>query len=373
MPSKDFHRHILVVAGGSESRSSYAQMLTADPQFRYTTVESDSGTEALELCLIERPDCVLLDFALTDLSGLEFLTVLSREYRNAFIPIVALIDLQDEGLMEAAMRLGAQDYLVKGELTQSALQLTVNRVIEKVSLRRQLAAKRLEFEQFAGTVARDLEGPLRRVVGYTQILRHEAKERLSPRGQECLELISSHARTMGALVEDLLSYATTLHTRGAPPEPVDLEAMTRHVVSCLEDQIRESGAVIEIGEMVTVTADRTSIREVLKNLITNAVMYRGVDEPRIEIQSLLDQDYMTLTVKDNGVGIDIEDQERIFLPLTRLHRRDRAPGNGLGLAKCRKIVEKYGGQIRVRSALGEGAIFTVVLPQSTIQTTVPLA
>ena len=140
------------------------------------------------------------------------------------------------------------------------------------------------------------------------------------------------------------------------------------------DGIEASGAIVNVGEMVSITGDRTKIVQILKHLISNAVKFHKPDErAKVEIQSLYDGDYMHLMIKDDGIGIDEEDHERIFTPLKRLHRDWGYEGLGLGLALCRRLVEQEGGQIWVRSSLGEGAIFNVTLPQSTIQTTVPIA
>ena len=374
MPVIGYHRHILIVDASPADREAFGRMLVRDSNYSYTIVETDSAHDALQLCLTERPDCILLGVNLPDQGGVSFLQDFKRDYKEAYIPIVMLSEPGDEGAAVEAVKLGAQDYLVKGETTTEELLVTVNNAMDRVALGKKLALKQEELEEFAATAAKDLEGPLRRVVGYTEILEQEAAGKLGDRGMECLGLIAIHAKAMGHLVGELLAYTTTLNAHGRPPERVDLETLTRHVLSCLNDEIEATGAVIEIGEMVSITADRTEMVQLVTHLISNAVKFHKPEQPaKVEIQSLYDGDYMHLTIKDNGIGIDREDRERIFTPLKRLHRDRGYKGNGIGLAKCRRIVEQYGGQIWVRSALGEGAIFHVALPQSTIQTTVPIA
>lgn len=226
----------------------------------------------------------------------------------------------------------------------------------------ELARSNSELEQFASIASHDLQEPLRKVRTFTQELSLTESEQLSERGRDYLERANAAAERMQRLIEDLLKFSRVA-THGRPFEPVDLGQVTGEVLRDLELEVSRAGAVVEVGKLPTVLADELQMRQLMQNLISNALKFRreGVT-PRVEVEARGSEDQLRLIVRDNGIGFEPEYATRIFRVFERLHGRGRYPGTGIGLALCRKIAERHGGTIVAESQLGEGSTFTVILP-----------
>jgi light-regulated signal transduction histidine kinase (bacteriophytochrome) len=173
---------------------------------------------------------------------------------------------------------------------------------------------------------------------------------------------------MSVLIDDLLRFSRVT-TRALPPEKVDLSRVAREVISDLDTAVEEARAVIHVGDLPTVIADPLQMRQLLQNLIANAVKFHrpGVSpDVRVERVQPDDPSYVGFSVSDNGIGFEPEYGERIFRVFERLHSRDVYAGTGIGLALCRKIAERHGGTIVAESATDEGSRFTVLLPAAGI-------
>jgi len=169
---------------------------------------------------------------------------------------------------------------------------------------------------------------------------------------------------MHTLIENLLEYSR-VGSRGKPLEPVDMAAILDDVTKGLEAGLNEAGAEIIVeGELPRVSGDADQLRQLLQNLISNAVKFRGRRKPRIRIQATSLGDEWHFRVSDNGIGIEPRFAERIFVIFQRLHSRDSYPGTGIGLALCRRIVDRHGGRIWVDSIPGEGSTFSFTLPSA---------
>ena len=152
-------------------------------------------------------------------------------------------------------------------------------------------------------------------------------------------------------------------TQGHPFRPVDLAEVTRQVLVDLETQVEDTGAVVHVGALPIISGDELQIRQLMQNLISNALKFRreGVP-PEVGIESTVSDGFVTLSVRDNGIGFDPRYSQRIFRVFERLHGRTEYPGTGIGLALCRKIAERHGGQITAESQPGAGSTFIVTLP-----------
>ncbi len=166
---------------------------------------------------------------------------------------------------------------------------------------------------------------------------------------------------MQQLIEDLLRYSRVA-TQGRPFSLVDLGRVTDDVVEDLADVITQSGAVINIGPLPVISADPTQMRQLMQNLVSNAIKFRreGVT-PQIDVAATPDEGWVKIVVRDNGIGFEPQYARRIFRVFERLHGRGTYPGTGIGLALCRKIAERHGGTVSAESVLGEGSAFTVTL------------
>ncbi|HEV2296412.1 MAG TPA: PAS domain S-box protein [Tepidisphaeraceae bacterium] len=235
--------------------------------------------------------------------------------------------------------------------------------------RKELERSNAELQQFAYVASHDLQEPLRMVASYTQLLSRRYKGKLGPEADEFIHFAVDGAQRMQVLINDLLAYSR-VGTRGRAFEPVDLNEVLEVVKANLKVAIEESNVqIVTTGELPTVEGDRTQLVQLMQNLVGNAIKFRRPDAPpRVEIGAARDASSSPpavwhFTVKDNGIGIDHEHHDRIFVIFQRLHTREHYQGTGIGLAVCRKIVERHEGKIWVESHEGEGSTFHFTIPE----------
>jgi signal transduction histidine kinase len=226
----------------------------------------------------------------------------------------------------------------------------------------ELARSNAELEQFASIASHDLQEPLRKVRTYTEHVAVGDGDRLSEKGRLSLQRANAAAERMQQLIEDLLKFSR-VSTHGRPFANVDLGSVTAEVLDDLEAQVHRSGAQITVGELPAINGDALQMRQLLQNLISNALKFRreGVT-PEIRVDARPDGEFTELTVVDNGIGFEPQYSRRIFRVFERLHGRSQYPGTGIGLALCRKIAERHGGTISAEGVPGHGSTFTVRLP-----------
>jgi light-regulated signal transduction histidine kinase (bacteriophytochrome) len=221
-----------------------------------------------------------------------------------------------------------------------------------------------DLQQFSYAASHDLKEPLRTVSNYLQLLRNRYSGQVL--SQEALELIQvaiAGAQRMHALVEALLEYSRAGEVGASTLEPVVVEQAVNDALTNLQGSISEAGGAISIGPLPTVTANRLHLSQVFQNLIGNALKYRSEEPPRISISANDQHEEWQFLVEDNGVGIAPQYHSQIFGIFKRLHGSEY-PGAGIGLATCKKIVERYGGQIWVESEPGNGSRFFFTLPKT---------
>jgi PAS domain S-box-containing protein len=231
-----------------------------------------------------------------------------------------------------------------------------------------------ELEQFAYVASHDLQEPLRKIRTFGDRLEMKCADKLDDVGRQCVGRMQSAAARMQQLIDGLLNLSRVT-TRGQEFEPVDLAAVAREVIGDLEVRIEQLEGRVELGKLPTIQADRVQIRQLFQNLIGNALKFHRAGEPplvRVEGHFLhrpeqrapgsASQEKCLITVKDNGIGIDERHRERIFDVFQRLHPRERYEGTGVGLAICRKIVDRHGGEINVSGEVGQGTTFEIILP-----------
>jgi PAS domain S-box-containing protein len=226
---------------------------------------------------------------------------------------------------------------------------------------RELARSNTELEQFAYVASHDLQEPLRMVSSYTQLLARRYKGKLGSDADDFITYAVDGAARMQTLIQDLLAYSR-VGTKGREFVPTDCERLLDRVLGDLKVAIEESGAVVSRDALPIVRADETQIGQLLQNLIGNALKFRNQEPPHVQVSSKRNGKEWIFSVRDNGIGIDSQYAERIFVIFQRLHRREEYPGTGIGLAVCKKIVERHGGRIWVESNPEKGATFYFTLP-----------
>lgn len=239
-------------------------------------------------------------------------------------------------------------------------------------------AERLEqnnrdLQEFAYVASHDLQEPLRKILAFGDRLERLHGDELTPEGLDYLQRMLSASRRMQALIQGLLTYSRVT-TRGRPFTQVDMNKVVHEVLEDLETVIEETGGEVEVGYLPTVEADPLQMRQLLQNLIANGLKFHrpGVP-PRVRVEGRRrtiqengqPREVTEIVVSDNGIGFDEKYLDRIFQPFQRLHGRTEYPGTGMGLAICRKIVERHNGTIHVRSQPGQGTTFTVQIPMIT--------
>jgi signal transduction histidine kinase len=244
-------------------------------------------------------------------------------------------------------------------------ELEVLRVAEAEIQAKALALERsnAELEQFAYVASHDLQEPLRKVTSFCQMLERRYAGQLDERGEQYIAFAVDGAKRMQALINDLLAFSRVGRIE-RPRELVDVGELVTQTTSALGLAIEEAGATVEVdGPLPEVYAERSLLGLVLQNLIANAIKFRADEPPRVRVSARRDGEQWDFAVADNGIGIDPQYAERIFVIFQRLHPRDTYDGTGIGLAMCRKVIEHHGGHIWLQDGRnGKGSTFRFTLP-----------
>ncbi len=246
-----------------------------------------------------------------------------------------------------------------GEVTRAVATLTD--VTERREYQRKLEESNERLEQFAYAASHDLQEPLRMVSSYLKLIERRYADELDQDGREFIEFAVDGADRMRDMIDGLLEYSR-IETRGDPFEPVDLDEVVDDARADLRMRIEESDAAIDVEPLPRVRGDADQLRQVFQNLLRNAVEYSGDDPPRVHVSAERAGSEWVVSVSDEGIGVDPDDADRIFEVFQRLHSHEEHPGTGIGLALCRRIVERHGGEIWVESEPGEGSTFSFTLP-----------
>jgi PAS domain S-box-containing protein len=288
--------------------------------------------------------------------------------------VAFVLDLTERNRAEEALR-HAHDVLERRVLERTAELKKSNERLELEVLERQraeavlkqrsqeLARSNAELEQFAYVASHDLQEPLRMVASYMHLLEKKYKDRLDADANEFIGYAVDGAKRMHALIEDLLTYSR-VGTTAKPLEPTDCSTVVQAALNSVRVALEESGAHFSCDELPTVMGDATQLTQLFQNLIANAIKFRRDQPPEIHIGAEPENELWRFSVQDNGIGIAPEYFARIFVMFQRLHGRTAYPGTGIGLAICKKIVERHGGRIWVESPGKRGSVFKFTLPRA---------
>ena len=269
----------------------------------------------------------------------------------------AAFNQMGEAIRERTTQWEAANRQLEGEIgerktAQEALQRTAE----------QLARSNRELEQFAYVASHDLQEPLRVVTGYVQLLERRYKDRLDADAEQFMHYIRDGVSRMQQLITDLLSYSR-LGTRGKPFGPVKVEAVLEHATANLKPLIDQNSAVVAHQTLPEVQGDETQLVQLFQNLIGNAVKFHGDRRPEVDVSAKRENGHWLFAVHDNGIGIERQYWDQIFVIFQRLHTRQKYPGTGIGLAVCKRIIERHGGRIWLDSQPDRGTTFYFTLPQ----------
>jgi signal transduction histidine kinase len=347
----------------------------------YRAVVALSGDEGIERAEYVQPDLILLDVMMPGIDGFEICRRLKASERTRAIPVIFMTALADTTDKLAGFAAGAVDYVTK-PLNGAEVLARIESHLALYALRRQLAAQNAqlqqeiavraetqaalqrsntEFEQLAYVASHDMQEPLRKIASYLQLLSQRYQGELDADADEFIGYAVDGAKRMQALINDLLAFSR-VGTKAKPFASTDCRQIVRTALADLQFAIEDSGARIEVGELPTVMGDATQLSQLFRNLLSNAIKFHRDEPPVVRVVAEPAGACWRFAVSDNGIGIAAEYFERIFVIFQRLHGRGQYAGTGIGLAICKKIVERHGGQIEVRSVEGEGSTFAFTLP-----------
>jgi PAS domain S-box-containing protein len=246
-----------------------------------------------------------------------------------------------------------------------ARDITASRLAERAIIEQaeQLARSNADLQEFAYLISHDLQEPLRTIATFSEMLKRRYHGQLDRNADQYIDLVVTAAIRMGALIRDSLSFSRLVRQEGVARASCPSDVMVEWAIGNLQSRIQESGAVIEHGELPIVNVEKSAMSQVFQNLLSNAIKYReNGAPPRIRIDAETNNKECIFSVTDNGIGIPAAYHETIFGLFKRLHQ-NTYEGTGIGLAVCKRIVEKHGGRIWVESEPGKGSVFRFTIPQ----------
>jgi light-regulated signal transduction histidine kinase (bacteriophytochrome) len=324
---------------------------------------SESVSSALEVLSCVKIDAVLVDLDTPVKSDSDILLKIKEKF--PFIPFVALTSFDDVEFDISDCGIEASTFLFKHKLNGKILLKSLSGAIAHQQIISQLDAHRLELERsnrdlekFSYAVSHDLREPLRSISGFIQLLSKRYRGALDANADHYIERLNSAATRMQDMITSILDYSKI----SSNPEPfklVDCNEILQNAMGNIEVAIGESGAKITHEPMPSIYADPHQLQRVFQNLIANSIKFSSKDKkiPLIHVGVDKKDDFYEFYVKDNGIGIDPKYFERIFIIFQRLHTDSVYPGHGVGLAICKKIVERHGGTMWIDSVSGKGATF----------------
>lgn len=369
-------------------------------------IKAQSGKEALRACLDHDFAAILLDVKMPDMDGFETAAMIREREQSKDTPIIFLTALKSEEHLFRGYYMGAVDYLYKPivpevlrskvavfvdlcrkneilkrnrdalEQKNQELQLEIaERMRAEADVRRlngelerrveertqELSRMNEELRQFAYVASHDLQEPLRTVASYAQLLARRYSGKLDKDADEFIQYMVGGVTRMHTLLNDMLAYSRVTESKDRPLSAANLDSVVQSAMMNLSLTIRENHAEIRKDPLPTVQGDEIQLTQVFQNLIGNAIKYKSAETPIIQISSEEKDDEWIITVADNGIGIDPQYADRIFGIFKRLHGRE-LPGTGMGLAICKRIIERHNGRIWVESEPGKGSRFSFSLP-----------
>ncbi len=322
-------------------------------------------------------DVILLDLGLPDSDGID--TLIGVHKISTKTPIIVLTGLNNEEIGIFAVKIGAQDYLIKKEIDRKLLKRSIRYSIERKKIEselqnyksnledkvkertKELEQSNKELQQFAYVASHDLREPLRMISSFLQLLERRYNEQLDEDANEFIEFAVDGAKRLDSMIKDLLEYSRVANKKRKFND-VDLNEVLERTNLNLKLAIDDNNAEIIANKLPTLSGDEQLLVQLFQNLISNSIKYRSKENPIIQISVNNELNQFIFSFKDNGIGISTKHLERIFTIFQRLHTREEYEGTGIGLAIAQKIVQQHGGQIWAESEPGEGTIIHFTIP-----------
>lgn len=388
LPREEGARRVLIIDDDPADRELYQYFLKADKSHSYEIEQSDLGKRAIEISKKADFDCVLLDYHLTDLDGLQILESLNAIFHRS-VPVIMLTGQGNETIAVEALRAGAVDYLPKRHVSAESLKRSIDNAIEKSYLRnavtqqterlqtknRELTRKHDEIQRFYQTVSHELKTPLTSMKEFVSIILDGIAGEITEDQREYLELVYGSCLQMTNDVNDLLD-VTRLETGkySVELEPTNLAIILGHVVQNMGVISKEKTIELNLdikGSIPDMPLDEQRIEQVFSNIIGNAIKFTAAGgKIHVSIERKKQEDEcVCISVQDNGMGIPEEMVHNVFERLFQVNPENgfdtevtSKAGLGLGLTISKELINLHGGNISVESEFGKGSTFTVSLP-----------
>ncbi|MDH3214168.1 MAG: hybrid sensor histidine kinase/response regulator [Myxococcales bacterium] len=373
---------ILIVDDDATVRAVYRNHLRSDPTTRYDVAEVGSGEEALRRCRKRSFDCVILDYSLPDVDGLQILSELVEDASDPGVTVVMLTGAGNETVAVESMKRGCQDYVSKTDLSAESLVKAVHNAVEKVSLRRELqrqaaALERSHREQlelkdrFLSHVSHELRTPLAAIHQFVSLLLDGLAGELAEQQREYLEVAARNVDQLTSMINDLMDAVRAQSGKlRIEPRRVGLTELVGQLLESLAHRAAAQRISLQVeidDDLPVVFADATRVEQVVTNLFENALKFTP-ERGSVTVRATRDCDessFVRISISDTGRGMSEEEAARVF---DRLYQADGAPsgsraGLGLGLSICKQLVSQHGGRIWVESRPGAGSTFHFTLPE----------
>jgi len=360
----------------------------------YEVIQARSGEEALELLAVQAVDCILLDLLMPGMSGQETCRQIKSRPERRDIPLIMLTALDERDAMLEGIRLGADDYITKSgdfevlrarlgaqlrrkqfedenrrireellrkELVEAEARVSKQLAETRAELLAELEKKNKELEAFSYSVSHDLRAPLRAIDGFCQVLEEESAPRLDDEGKRHLRVVRENARRMGELIDDLLAFSR-MGRQAMQPTRIDMEKLATDVFEALRSESPGRAIRFQVEKLPPAQADLPMMRQVLINLLSNSIKYtapRATAEIAMKAKETAEE--TVYSIRDNGVGFDMQYSHKLFGVFQRLHSNDEFAGTGVGLAIVHRIIERHGGRVWAEGKPDRGAVFYFAL------------
>jgi signal transduction histidine kinase len=354
---------VLLVEDNPGDARLIREILEEETSSRFNLVHATQLETGLERLAQGDIDVALVDLALPDSQGID--TFNQVHAHSPDVPIVVLTGLKDDAVAAQVLRAGAQDFLTKGLLNLSVMHRSIQHAIDRKQAegshdaKHVVAAVNRAHDQFLAALSDELRAPLTLVLSTVSTLMDESTtsaDRLAH-----LATIRQHVEREGRLLDDILAYSR-VGTGGAAFQTTDCEAVVERALANLKAAIDETAAVVTRGPLPSLWADAAQLVQLFQILIGNAIKYGGQGPPRIHLAAERQSQKWIVSIRDHGIGFDPKHAERIFTIFPRLHDGDERLGTGIGLAICKKIVDRHAGRIWAESEPGRGSRFCFTIP-----------
>jgi PAS domain S-box-containing protein len=318
-------------------------------------------TTRVDDMVVERPDGTQ---TLLEVFG----SPVADEQGRIWASLASFLDITERKLVEAEILKVGEELRQLNETLEARVKDRTER-LESANLMlaastQDLTRSNRELEQFAYVASHDLQEPLRMVVGFVQLLEKRLKDQLDAESREFMAFAVDGALRMQRLIQDILAYSR-VSSRSAPRAMVDSAEVVQEALTLLASSMEKTGALVQATNLPRLMADRTQLVQLFQNLIGNAIKFCRQGTPQIWVDAYRQAEHWRFTVTDNGIGIGAEYRERIFGIFQRLHTREEYDGTGIGLAICKRIVQRHGGEIGVEDAPGGGSTFWFTIFEET--------